>query len=62
VLYIPISISAFLMLIGAWNLSYASRYFLQVESKEREKWQQLLFELLAILTGPLVIVYVYYVF
>ncbi|WP_143420710.1 hypothetical protein [Halorubrum ezzemoulense] len=62
VLYIPISISAFLMLIGAWNLSYASRYFLQVESKERKKWQQLLFELLAILTGPLVIVYVYYVF
>lgn len=62
VLYIPISISAFLMLIGVWNLSYASRHFLQVESKSGEKWQRLLFELLAIITGPLTIVYIYHVF
>lgn len=62
VLYIPISISAFLMIIGVWNLSYASYYFSQVENESRERWQELLFELLAVLTGPLAIVYMYYVF
>lgn len=59
VMYIPISISAFLMLIGTWNLSYASGYFLQTNYEAGMQGRRVLFKILATLNGPLTIVYLY---
>lgn len=59
VMYIPIALSAFLMLIGTWNLSYASRYFLQMDYETGMRWKRVLFKMLATLNGPLLIVYIF---
>lgn len=57
ILYIPISISVFLMIVGVWNLSYASRHFLEVNgtTRRQKRW----FNRLATISGLLAIVYVY---
>jgi hypothetical protein len=61
ILYIPISISIFAMLVGCWNLSYASKHFLKENVKKGGRKQQIIYEIVAILNAPLMIVYAYIV-
>lgn len=61
ILYIPISLSIFIMLVGCWNLSYASKHFLKENVGEDEIKQKIIFKIVAILNVPLIIIYVYIV-
>ena len=61
VLYIPISISIFAMLVGCWNLSYASKHFLKGDVGEDGRKQRIIYKIVAILNAPLIIVYAYIV-
>ena len=61
VLYIPISISIFIMLVGCWNLSYASKHFLKEEVREVGRKQKIIYIMVAILNAPLIMVYTYIV-
>ena len=61
ILYIPISVSIFAMLVGCWNLSYASKHFLKESVGEDGIKQKIIFKLVAILNAPLIILYVHIV-
>jgi len=61
ILYIPISISIFAMLVGCWNLSYASKHFLKEKVGEDGGKQRIIYKIVAILNAPLIIVYAYIV-
>jgi|GEM_PF-417486 Flp pilus assembly pilin Flp len=61
ILYIPISISIFAMLVGCWNLSYASKHFLKENVGEDGRKQRKIYKIVAILNAPLIIVYAYIV-
>lgn len=61
VLYIPISISIFAMLVGCWNFSYASRYFFKDSVREDGRKQSVIYKIVAILNAPLIIAYAYIV-
>ena len=61
ILYIPISISIFAMLVGCWNLSYASKHFLKENVRKGGRKQRIIYEIVAILNAPLMIVYAYIV-
>lgn len=61
ILYIPISASIFAMLVGCWNLSYASKHFLNENVGEDGIKQKIIFKIVAILNVPLIIVYVHIV-
>jgi len=61
ILYIPISISIFAMLVGCWNLSYASKHFLKENVGEDGGKQRIIYKIVAILNAPLIIVYTYIV-
>ena len=61
ILYIPISISIFAMLVGCWNLSYASKHFLKEKVGEGGRKQREIYKIVAILNAPLIIVYAYIV-
>lgn len=60
ILYIPISISIFAMLVGCWNLSYASKHFLN-ENVEQDRIKQRIYKIVAILNAPLIMVYAHIV-
>ncbi|WP_152418633.1 hypothetical protein [Halorubrum distributum] len=61
ILYIPISISAFIMIIGIWNLSYYSRNYLYVSRESDETKCGLIFKLLATANAVVATVYLYLV-
>lgn len=61
ILYIPISISIFAMLVGCWNLSYASKHIFKENIGEDRRKQRIIYNVLAILNAPLIILYAYIV-
>ena len=61
VLYIPISISIFAMLVGCRNLSYASAHIFKENVGEDRRKQRIIYSILATLNAPLITVYVYIV-
>ncbi len=60
-LYIPILISIFAMLVGCWNLSYASRHFLKENVGENGIVRRRIYKIVAILNAPLIVVYAHIV-
>ena len=61
ILYIPISVSIFAMLVGCWNLSYVSKHFLKQNIGEDGIEQRIIYKIVAILNAPLIIVYAHIV-
>jgi len=61
ILYIPISISIFAMLVGCWNLSYASKHGFKENIRKNGGKQRIIYNVLSILNAPLIIVYAYIV-
>jgi len=61
ILYVPISVSIFAMLVGCWNLSYASKHFLKENVGEDGIKQKIIFKIVATLNAPLIMVYVHIV-
>jgi len=49
------------MLVGCWNLSYASKHFLKENVGEDGRKQRKIYKIVAILNAPLIIVYAYIV-
>jgi len=49
------------MLVGCWNLSYASKHFLKENVGEDGIKQKIIFKIVATLNAPLIMVYVHIV-
>jgi len=59
ILYIPISISILAMLVGCWNLSYASKHNFKGRVGDNGRIQRIIYNVLATLNAPLIMIYAY---